>query len=261
MRRDAAITSLILKQMDNSLVMLTFVRGSNEEKIAHAALLCVKHNVKIRIKKVDNPEKSLQIQKLPNFKVNYSSAKTLKLITGEEIIGIYKELQKDFDQINLILELADGKIVQISFPKGSVEAEMVCSTLSKVKHNVKLQIQKMNDEKKPLLVKTIPNLSTKEQSIYHDNHTVKRIAPYCDPSILNPRKRILKAISTMADIIENKQLIAAVIVGNKVQCNKMKKIGKTDLYYCFNLGGSVSTRFCLEKCAIGKEFLKIKGEM
>src|SRR4030067_2868773 len=113
MKRDSSNTSLVLELMDNSLVMLTFERGSNEEKIAHAAFLCVKHNVKFRIKKVVDPEKPLQIQKLPNFKVNYSSAKTLNLIPGVEIIGTYKELQKDNDQINLILELADGKIVQV----------------------------------------------------------------------------------------------------------------------------------------------------
>jgi hypothetical protein len=259
MRSDACNTNLVLERADASLVKISFRRGSNEERIIHDALLCVKHNVKIRIQKLNDPKVPIQVQKFRNLRTKYSPTRTISLRTGEEIVGFYRELQKDAESINLVLELTEGSLVQICFPKGSFEADIVRTALFRVKHNVKLRILKLDDEKTPIRFTKMLNLSTKDHSIYADKHTVERLEAYCEPGILNPRKRISNAISRTLDMIENKQIIVVVLINNRFQCNKMQNIGKTDESYCSHLGGTVSRKFCLEKCVVANVFRKTLG--
>ncbi|MGA2682046.1 MAG: hypothetical protein ABSF44_09635 [Candidatus Bathyarchaeia archaeon] len=257
MQRDASNTIVVLEQTEANLIKILFLRGSNDERIVHDALLCVKHNVKISIKKPRDPGEPIQVQRFHNRKTKYSPTKTITLKTGEEIFCFYKEQQKTDECVTLVLEQTEGNIVQLPFAKGSVEAGIVRDTLSHVKYNVKIGILKVNDEKKPIQVRIIPNLSTKNYSIYSDKNMVKRLDPFCDPSIINPRKRISNAISRILDIVENKQIIAVVLNEGSLQCNKMQSIGKTDGFYCSHIGGPISRSFCLEKCVVATAFQKI----
>jgi len=182
-------------------------------------------------------------------------AKTFSLKTGEEIIGLYKKLQTDACSTNLVLELPNGNKVQISFAKGSTEAKIIHDALFRVKHDMKLGILKLNDPKTPIRIQKFPNLRTKHLTIYLYVSDYERLEPYQEPG-----KRISTAVTKMLDIIENKQTIVAVIIESRVQCNKMQNIGKTDRFYCSNLGATASKEFCLEKCAVATEYKKILGD-
>jgi ribosomal protein L31E len=256
MSKDACHTYVILKQENSQFIMLSFPKGSMEEKIIHSSLLNVKHNIRIRIKKTDNAQIPLEVQKRPKSKTDYAFIRNMALIKGQEIFGVYRELQKDFDNINLILELPRSKLAKFSFPKTSLEAEIIKSTISKVKHKVKLRITKTDDDKRPIALSTILDTSTKGNSLYIDKTRLRIVEQYSDPSIPNRKKRWLEAISTMDEIIENKQFVVAVIVGKKVQCNKMQKI-EANRFFCAFYGAMYGTGFCLEKCQVAKEFQKI----
>jgi hypothetical protein len=258
MYREGCNTSLVVESADASLVKMSFRRGSSEERIIHDALLCVKHSVKIKIKKLDDPNVPIQIQKFRNLKTICSNARTINLRTGERIVALYRELQKDAVNLNLVLELTDGSLVQMVFPVGSVEAAIVRSALCKVKHNVKLEISKLDNDM-PIRLTKIRNLSSKDNSFYADKHNIERLGPYCDPGIINPRKRLSDGYSRALDIIENKHIIVAIFVNDKFQCNKMQPIDKRDESYCSHLGGVVSRRFCLEKCVVANVFRKALG--
>jgi hypothetical protein len=255
MRRDASNTSLVLEQMDNSLVMLTFERGSNEEKIVHAALLCVKHNVKIRIKKLNDPNILLQIQKFPKLK-QYYQTKIISLKNQEEIIGLYKDLQKDPEtqSLNLILQLPEGTLIQVSFPIGSIEAEIMRSALFKVKHNLKIGILKLNDPNMPIRIHKFYNDRTKELTNYIDTKNAEELEPYYLPS-----EGIAAAIPRVLEVIKNKHIIVAVLVGSRLQCNKMQNIGETNEFYCSHIGATFTREFCLKKCLVGTELNKTLG--
>ena len=255
MSKDACHTNIILKQENSQFIALSFLKGSSEEKIIRAALLHVKHNIRLRIKKMDNVQKPLEIQKGPKFKTDYAFVKEIALVKDQEIVGIYRELQKDFDNINLILDLPRSKVSRISFPKTSLEAEIIKATLSKVKHKVKIKIVKTDDDKRPIVLSTILNTSTKGNSLHIDKPRLRIVEQYSDPSIPNRKRRWLEAISTMDEIIKNKQYVVAVIVGEKVQCNKMQKIEGNRVFCSFH-GATYGTGFCLEKCLVAKEFQK-----
>lgn len=258
MSRDSINTNLIIEQ-DNTILKLTFKRGSTDEKIVHEAFLYRKHNIMVAIKKLDDNQRPLEILRLPSSKKDYSSIQTVNLITNQKIIGFYKELQKFPDKINLILETAHAQIIGISFPQGSTEAEIVKSTLCKIKHNVQLRIQKTGNQEKPILLEIIPNHSTKNQSIYLDKLLVKSIDPYCDPSNPNARKRYSNAIITLTEIVKSHKIVVALQTNNILSCNKMQKIGKADRFYCSLLGAPIGKKYCSEKCIVAGEIQKIKG--
>jgi hypothetical protein len=255
MRRDASNTSIVLEQMDNSLVMLSFVRGSNEEKIVHAALLCVRHDVKIRIKKLNDPNIPLQIQKFPKLK-EYYPTKIISLKNQEEIIGLYKDLQKDAEtqSINLVLQSPEETLIQVSFPIGSIEAEIIQSTFFKVKHNLKIGILKLNDPNMPIRIQKFYNDRTKKLSNYINTQNAEELEPY-----YLPNEGIAAAIPRVVEVIKNKHIIVAVLVGSRLQCNKMQNIGETNRFYCSHIGATFTREFCLKKCLVGTELNKTLG--
>ena len=128
----------------------------------------------------------------------------------------------------------------MSFPKNSIETQIIKSSLSKVKRKVRLGIVRTNDEKKLIVITTILNSSTKGNSLYLDEPRLKIIEQYCDRTILKHGKRWLAAISTMDDIIKNKQLIVAVVVNRKVKCNKMQNTGEINRPFCSHIGVPIS---------------------
>jgi len=180
--------------------------------------------------------------------------KTISLKTGDEIIGLYKKLQKDGNKINLVLELADRSIVQTPFLKGSVEAEIMQKALCCVKHGVKIGIQKYNDSKSPICVKKFRNLRSKKWTIYVDVGDYERLNPF-----LEPGKKLSTAVTKLLDIIENKLTIVAILYKNSVHCNKMQDIGKKNRFYCSNLGATTCEEYCREKCVVANQIKKILG--
>jgi hypothetical protein len=248
-------------ETDVSLFSVSFPKESAEEKIIWSSFRCVKHGCRIRIKRTEDLEKPIEIQKIRNFKTDYSFAKRFSLLVGDKIIGEYLELQHDFDEDHLVLELKDRQIAKVSFPKASVEATIVRLRLSHVKHKVKLCLQRTNDSNNPIIMEIIPNTSTKQNCPYLDKRMVNLLKPYFDPSILDEKKQLSDAISKLTEIVINKQVIAVKIVREEVaRCNKMQQIGKADRVLCSFLGYTVSRKSCIVSCPAAKEFLKLKGE-
>jgi hypothetical protein len=235
--------------------MLSFVRGSNEEKIVHDALLCVKHNMKIRIKKLDDPNIPLQIQKSPKLK-KYYQCKIISLKNQEEIFGLYKDLQKDAEtqSINLILQPPEGTLIQVSFPMGSIEAEIIRSELFKVKHDLQIGILKLNDPNRPIRIQKFYNERTKKLSKYIRTACAVELEPYYLAS-----EGIAAAIPRVLEVIKNKHIIVAVLVESRLQCNKMQNIGETNRFYCSHIGATFTREFCLKKCLVGTELNKTLG--
>ena len=128
-------------EQDDDLFIISFPKGTKEEEIIRKSFRCVKHNLRIRIRNLDNPDMPLEVQKIPNFKNSFTLAKSIDLISGNKVLGSYLDLQKDFDEVHLILEHVDSKsIVRLSFPNNSIETQIIKSSLSKVKRKVRLEI-------------------------------------------------------------------------------------------------------------------------
>lgn len=248
-------------EKDGSLFSVSFPKESTEQKIIWSSFRYAKHGCRIRIKRTADLEKPIEIQKIHNFKTDYSFAKRVNLPIGDKIIGEYLELQHDFDEDHLVLELKDRQIAKVSFPKASVEAAIVRLRLSKVKHKVKLCLQRTSDSNNPIIMEIIPNTSTKQNCLYLDKRMVNLLKPYFDPSIHDKKKQLTDAISKLVEIVINKQVIAVKIVGGEVaECNQVHQIGKADQVLCSFLGYTVSRKSCNESCPAAKEFLKLKGE-
>ena len=175
------------------------------------------------------------------------------MTTGREIVGIYKELQKGTETISLVLELTEGNIVQVSFPNGSVEADIVRAALLRVKHNVMLGLTKVNDPKVSLIVRKIYDLSSKKLSLYFDKTSSKRLE-----KLRAPGEPLKIAIVRALDIIDGRETIVAVIKGDQFRCNKMKAMGEAKRFYCTMLEAPVGERYCLEKCMVADQLNRIQ---
>jgi hypothetical protein len=187
----------------------------------------------------------------------YASPEEISLKTGVEVMGVYKELQKDGNQINLVIELANRRKVQVSFPKESAEAENIQKALRCVKHGVKIKIIKQNDSEKSIHIEKIPNRKSKEWTIYVGSHDFKRLFPFIEPG-----KKLSTAVTKILEIIENKQLIIVGVTKTKLCCNQMQNIGQKNRFYCANLGATTCEAFCREKCVAANQIKKIlaRGE-
>jgi len=180
--------------------------------------------------------------------------RTINLKTGDEIIGLYKKIEKEGNKINLVLELADRSIIECSFLKGSVEAEIIREALCCVKHGVRIGIKKYNDSKSPICVTKFRNLRSKKRTIYVDIDDYERLDPF-----LEPGKKPSTAVTKLLDIIENKLTIVAVLYNNSFRCNKMQNIDKKNRFYCSNLGATTCEEYCREKCVVANQIKKILG--
>ena len=86
----------------------------------------------------------------------------------EEAIGTYKDLK--INQQNVVLTLTTLKTLNLTFPKDSLETQILIQTLEKVPKGAKLALLKTDNPEKPLIIRTfnettaaIPIVMEKEQ--------------------------------------------------------------------------------------------------
>lgn len=65
-----------------------------------------------------------------------------------------------------------------------------------------------------------------------------------------PNKRIITAIRKLVDIAERRETLVVVILGGKINCNKMKSIQQHNRVYCRMLETIVSKDYCMTKCIV-----------
>jgi len=163
----------------------------------------------------------------------------------EEVVGVYKELRITTDSIVIVLQLAKGKEVEVSFPVELVKPEIIRKKFRSIKIGEKIGILRITDAKRPVLIRKIRHGKGKRATIYVGVELYERLEKYQEPC-----KSIVTAVEKLLDIVEKRETIVVIMNRGEISCNRMKRLREPNRVYCRMLETIVTKEYCTQKCIV-----------